>query len=108
VVWSDPSTEGSKTAKIDFYEQKLDTEAGLERLSKHILANLIRLGVEQGMVFAWSRTRTGGWAVAQSPILGAAITVSLMKRAGYSIGGSFYSFNSKIHIIPNTKNLLLK
>ena len=31
--------------------------------------NLIRLGVEQGMAYAWSRTRMGGWAVAQSPIL---------------------------------------
>lgn len=31
--------------------------------------NLIRLGIKQGMAYAWSRTRMGGWAVAQSPIL---------------------------------------
>jgi hypothetical protein len=31
--------------------------------------NLIRLGIEQGKAYAWSRTRKGGWAVAQSPIL---------------------------------------
>ncbi|NCU44031.1 group II intron reverse transcriptase/maturase, partial [Candidatus Saccharibacteria bacterium] len=31
--------------------------------------NLIRLGVKPDMAYAWSRTRMGGWAVAQSPIL---------------------------------------
>ena len=31
--------------------------------------NLIRLGVDQDQAYAWSRTRMGGWAVAQSPIL---------------------------------------
>ena len=36
----------------------------LERKRK----NLIRLGVEQGMAYAWSRTRMGGWAVAQSAL----------------------------------------
>ena len=33
----------------------------LERKRK----NLIRLGVAQGQAYAWSRTRMGGWAVAQ-------------------------------------------
>jgi len=28
------------------------------------------------MAYAWSRTRMGGWAVAQSPILGTTITLS--------------------------------
>lgn len=45
--------------------------------------NLIRLGVEKGMAYAWSRTRMGGWAVAQSPILKTTIKVSLLKRRGY-------------------------
>ncbi len=27
--------------------------------------NLIRLGIPQGQAYAWSRTRMGGWAVAQ-------------------------------------------
>ncbi len=35
--------------------------------------NLIRLGVEQGQAYAWSRSRMGGWAIAQSPILGTTI-----------------------------------
>ena len=36
--------------------------------------NLIRLGIEQGMAYAWSRTRMGSWAVALSPILRTTIT----------------------------------
>lgn len=45
--------------------------------------NLIRLGIEQGQAYAWSRTNMGGWAVAQSPILGTTITVSRLKQRGY-------------------------
>lgn len=45
--------------------------------------NLIRLGIEQGMAYAWSRTRMGGWAVAQSPILGTTITIKRLKMRGY-------------------------
>lgn len=45
--------------------------------------NLIRLGVEQGQAYAWSRSRMGGWAIAQSPILGTTITVDRLKKRGY-------------------------
>lgn len=45
--------------------------------------NLIRLGVEQGKAYAWSRTRMGGWAVAQSPILRTTITVERLKKRGH-------------------------
>jgi len=45
--------------------------------------SLIRLGIEQGMAYAWSRTRMGGWAVAQSPILGTTITLNRLKQRGY-------------------------
>jgi group II intron reverse transcriptase/maturase len=45
--------------------------------------NLIQLGIENGQAYAWSRTRMGGWAVAQSPILGTTITISRLKRKGY-------------------------
>ena len=51
----------------------------LERKRK----NLIRLGIESGQAYAWSRTRMGGWAVAQSPILKTTITLSRLKRKGY-------------------------
>ena len=45
--------------------------------------NLIRLGIEQGQAYAWSRTRMGGWSVAQSPILGTTITVKRLLQTGY-------------------------
>jgi hypothetical protein len=45
--------------------------------------NLIRLGIDQGHAYAFSRTRKGGWAVAQSPILGTTITLKRLKQRGY-------------------------
>ena len=51
----------------------------LERKRK----NLIRLGIEQGQAYAWSRSRMGGWAIAQSPILGTTITIDRLKKRGY-------------------------
>jgi group II intron reverse transcriptase/maturase len=45
--------------------------------------NLIRLGIDQGQAYAWSRTRMGGWAVAQSPILKTTITVKRLQLRGY-------------------------
>ena len=45
--------------------------------------NFIKLGVEAGQAYAWSRTRMGGWAVAQSPMLKTTITASVLKRRGY-------------------------
>ena len=59
------------------------TGSGIVRSPIEKGKNLIRLGVEQGMAYAWSRTRMGGWAVAQSPILGTTITLERMKRRGY-------------------------
>ena len=53
--------------------------------------NLIRLGVKKGMAYAWSRSRMGGWAIAQSPILGTTIKVSLLKRKGYISLTDYYS-----------------
>ena len=46
--------------------------------------NLIRLGVSYGQAYAWSRTRKGGWAVAQSPILGTTITTERLQKRGYT------------------------
>ena len=45
--------------------------------------NFIRLGVEYSQAYAWSRTRMGGWAVAQSPILGTTITIKRLVKRGY-------------------------
>jgi group II intron reverse transcriptase/maturase len=45
--------------------------------------SLIRLGVDPEHAYQWSRTRMGGWAVAQSPILGTTITIERLKLRGY-------------------------
>ena len=52
--------------------------------------NLIRLGITKGQAYAWSRTRMGGWAVAQSPILGTTITLAKLRRKGYESMLEYY------------------
>jgi len=52
--------------------------------------NLIQLGVKARQAYAWSRTRMGGWAVAQSPILVTTITLSRLRRKGYESMLSYY------------------
>ena len=45
--------------------------------------NLIQVGVDQDHAYQWCRTRMGGWAVAQSPILGTTITLERLRKRGY-------------------------
>ncbi|MEI6696457.1 MAG: group II intron reverse transcriptase/maturase [Bacteroidota bacterium] len=45
--------------------------------------NLFRLGVDHEHAYSWSRTRMGGWAVAQSPILVTTITLDRLRKRGY-------------------------
>ncbi len=45
--------------------------------------NLIRLGVDQQHAYTWSRSRMGGWAASQSPILTTTITLDRLKKRGY-------------------------
>jgi RNA-directed DNA polymerase len=52
--------------------------------------NLIRLGVEAEMAYQWSRSRMGGWAIAQSPILGTTITLQKLHKRGYESLLSYY------------------
>jgi group II intron reverse transcriptase/maturase len=51
----------------------------LERKRK----NLIRLGISPEQAYQWSRSRMGGWRIAQSPILGTTITIDRLKMRGY-------------------------
>ncbi len=53
--------------------------------------NLIRLGVDQQHAYGWSRTRMGGWSVAQSPILLTTITLERLKKRGYEPMLDYYS-----------------
>ena len=52
--------------------------------------NLISLGVAMTQAYAWSRTRKGGWAVAQSPILGTTITEKRLAKKGYQSMLGYY------------------
>ena len=58
--------------------------------------NLIRLGIEQGKAYAWSRTRMGGWAVAQSPILRTTITLKRLRKRGYRTLSEHYAMVSPL------------
>ena len=60
--------------------------------------NLIRMGIPPDMAYQWSRTRMGGWAVAQSPILVTTITLSRLARRGYESMLDYYQgLGSSIH-----------
>ena len=60
--------------------------------------NLIRLGVDQDHAYAWSRTRKGGWATAQSPILGTTITLKRLKQKGYeSLTETYIQLNPSLY-----------
>jgi hypothetical protein len=52
--------------------------------------NLIRLGIPNGQAYAWSRTRMGGWAVAQSPIMVTTITLKRLIKRGYESMLTYY------------------
>ncbi len=58
----------------------------LERKRK----NLIRLGTPESQAYAWSRTRMGGWVVAQSPILVTTITLTRLVQRGYESMLDYY------------------
>jgi hypothetical protein len=59
-------------------------------LRNRLRKNLIRLGVVPGQAYAWSRSRMGGWAVAQSPILGTTITIERLVKRGYEVLTTWY------------------
>ena len=40
----------------------------------------MRLGVNPSHAYAWCKTRKGGWRIAQSPILGTAVTVNRLNH----------------------------
>jgi hypothetical protein len=69
--------------------------------------NLIRLGIEQGMAYAWSRTRMGGWAAAQSPILRTTITIKRLEKRGFVSLVKYYKLASIIIEPPSTRPVRL-
>ena len=49
-----------------------------------------QLGIPSGMSYAWSRSRMGGWAIAQSPIMGITITKARLESRGYRSFAKYY------------------
>ncbi|MBD0726085.1 group II intron reverse transcriptase/maturase, partial [Flavobacterium sp. L1I52] len=65
--------------------------------------NLIRLGVDPDHAYAFSRTRKGGWAIAQSPILSTTITLKRLKQRGYqSLTDVYIELNPSFYEPPYT------
>jgi len=58
------------------------------------MRSFIRLGVPYGQAYAWSRSRMGGWAIAQSPMMKTTVTVYRLQQKGYV---SFSTQLSKSH-----------
>ncbi len=59
-----------------------------------------QMGVPQGKSYAWSRSRMGGWAVAQSPMMRTTVTLSRLRRIGY------ISFSEVYKNVTTTTNRL--
>lgn len=53
--------------------------------------NLLRLGVDHNHAYSWSRTRKGGWAVAQSPIMITTVTLERLHKRGYEAMLDYYT-----------------
>ena len=67
--------------------------------------NLIRLGIAYGRAYQFSRTRKGGWHIAQSPILGTTITLARLSKRGYESMNDYYErvspmFNEPLYTRP--------
>jgi RNA-directed DNA polymerase len=62
--------------------------------------NLIRLGVNPIDAYTWSRSRMGGWAIAQSPILGTTITINRLVKRGYEALKTWYTKVSPLYKNP--------
>lgn len=50
----------------------------------------IRLGIPEGMAYAWSRSRLGGWAQACSPMMSTTVTIPRLIRKGYIEFSEYY------------------
>ena len=69
------------------------------------MRSYIRLGIPKGQAYSWSRSRMGGWAIAQSPIMRTTVTLNRLERKGYF---SFtQQFQKSRRSVPNVAQLEL-
>ncbi|WP_236976649.1 hypothetical protein [Membranihabitans maritimus] len=55
------------------------------------------MGLDQDRAYAWSRTRMGGWRIAQSPILVTTVTIERLKARIYL---SMVEYYQQVRSIP--------
>ena len=69
------------------------------------MRSFIRLGIPKGQAYAWSRSRMGGWAIAQSPMMRTTVTLNRLESKGYL---SFsQQFQKSRRSVPETAQLEL-
>ena len=68
------------------------------------MRSFIRLGVPKGQAYAWSRSRMGGWAIAQSPMMITTVTIKRLQLKGYV---SFLQQLSKVRRVMPEQQLKL-
>ncbi len=78
----------------------------MEALEETQLPNtgLPTTGRKHDTAYAWSRSRMGGWAIAQSPIMRTTVTLICLKKAGYISFTEIYKSVSPIfenRLMPN-------
>lgn len=59
----------------------------------------IQLGRNKEDAYAWSRSRLGGWRIAQSPIMSTTVTTERLEKRGYQ---SILKLFEKLHYVPRT------
>ena len=68
------------------------------------MRSFIRLGISRGQAYAWSRSRMGGWAIAQSPMMRTTVTLERLKRKGYfSFSEQFQKSRRTVPIVTQLK-----
>jgi len=107
-LFSNKKLKNCESSVPQFFYHHLHHVLYLTRLEKAgaKTENPQRLGVNPNDAYSWSRIRMGGWAVAQSPIMGTTITLSRLKRRGYEPLLDYYfkvcpHYQSKQEIFPN-------
>jgi len=49
-----------------------------------------QLGIEAGIAYSWSRSRMGGWAIAQSPMMRTTVTAERLAKRDYQSFTKYY------------------
>jgi hypothetical protein len=74
------------------------TTAGSNKPNRRMRA-YIQLGRNKEDAYAWSRSRLGGWRIAQRPIMSTTVTTERLEKRGYQ---SILKLFEKLHYVPRT------